>query len=134
MGAFKRGTLFRVAIAMASVAVLSFVLPTVALAFVSAESVHCLIELDSSAGRQHDDNHAHHHSSGNVDHGNHAHGDVGHEPHCCGLFCVTALAPEIGQLECPPLFGSSILPIVSSGADSLMLERHFRPPIRRPAI
>lgn len=78
---FKRGVLFRIAIAMASLAVFAFVVPPVALAFVPAkEAFHCLTQDDHGIGRQHHDESSDHHSSGYAEHAKHSHGDAEQRP------------------------------------------------------
>lgn len=127
---FRRGILFRVAIAMAFLAVLAFVAPPVALAFVPAkDAIYCLTYDDHRIGREHHDRPADQHYSGNVDQATHSHGDAKHGSRCCGLFCVTALAPETRQMVHPLPMGSESFPIIDPGINSLTPELPFRPPI-----
>lgn len=125
---FKRKTFFQIATAMAFLAVFAFVVPPVALAFVSAkEAFHCLVQDDHGIGRQHRD----HHTSGNA---KHSHGDAEYDPGCCGVFCVTALAPGTLQLALPLLVATDPRPIIDPGIYSPTPDVPFRPPIAHPSI
>jgi len=132
---FKRGALFRVAIAMAFLAVFAFVAPPAAVAFVPAKgAIYCLTHDDHGASREHHSQHADQRHSGNVENAKHSHGDAGHESSCCGTFSATALTPEDRQVVRPLLLGSETFPGLDSGVHSLMPELPFRPPIPRPSI
>ena len=132
---FKRGTFFKIATAMAFLAVFAFVVPPVALAFAPAkEAFHCLVQDDHGIGRQHHDQPSDHHSSEDAEHAKHSHGDAEHDPGCCGIFCVAALAPETRHLVLPPLMASDARPIIDPGIHSQTPELPFRPPISHPSI
>lgn len=64
----------------------------------AAIPAHCLTDDHHEAGRMHvpDDGAAHHHSGGKADDGDHA-------SKCCGLFSVSAIAPDLAVLSAPQL-------------------------------
>ena len=97
--ALMRGSLFRVAIWVAAAAVFAFVAPPIAVAFApTGSTVYCLTHVDYAIGHDDQDQAADHQHPGDLDHVKHSHGDGDRKSHCCGLFCVTALAPKLGHV------------------------------------
>jgi hypothetical protein len=131
LAALRRGVRFRIAFAMAAFAVFAFVAPAIAVAFAPAErAAHCLTHSDHAIGNEHVDQAADHdHHPGGLDQAKHSHRGDKHPSQCCGLFCVTALAPEIRQLANPPLEGSQLSSLVVSSFHRRLPELPFRPPI-----
>jgi len=131
LATLRRGVRFRIAFAMATFAVFALVAPPMAVAFAPAErAAHCLTHNDHAIGQQRADHAAdHEHHPGDLDQAKHSHQGDKHPSQCCGLFCVTAIAPEIRQLTNPPLEGSQlsslVVPSFHRGAPELL----FRPPI-----
>jgi hypothetical protein len=130
--AFRRGVRFRIAIAMAAFAVLALVAPPIAVAFVPTPgTVYCLTHDDQGMGLAHNDHAVVHHHSGELDHTKYSHEEGEHKYHCCGLFCVTALIPEVRGVPAPPLMRPERSSVFDLGINSRVPEPHFRPPIPR---
>ena len=92
------GLRFRLAIILAAVASLCFVAPQAVLAFGHGEAmIDCLTHADMAD-----------HAGINV-HEMKPHGDhscpSGHQPGCCGLFCMSAIANEGVQIATPVVTG-----------------------------
>ena len=129
LATLRRGVRFRVAFAMAAFAVCALVAPPVAVAFAPAErAVYCLTHSDHAMGPKYVDRTAdHEHQS--ADQSKHSHQGDKHPSQCCGLFCVTAIAPEIRQLASPPLEGSPLSSLLVASFHRRSPELPFRPPI-----
>jgi hypothetical protein len=128
--ALTRGVLFRAAIWVAAVAVLAFVAPPIAVAFAPAKNaVYCLTHDDHAIGRDDQDHAADHHHPGGLDHVKHSPGDGDHKSHCCGLFCVTALAPSLGHVFKHTWSRAPVLFELQTSFSGRTHERIDRPPI-----
>jgi hypothetical protein len=127
----RKGVRFRIAFAMATFAVFALVAPPMAVAFAPAErAAHCLTHNDAAIGDERVDHAAdHEHHPGDLDQAKHSHQGDKHPSQCCGLFCVTALAPEIRQLANPRLEGSQLSSLVVPSFHRRLPELPFRPPI-----
>lgn len=85
---FRNGLGLRIAMTLAVLAALCLVAPPAVMAFGHGEqTAHCL-----SHGDQMD--HGGYMASGGMDHSQHGNAPVKHESGCCGLFCVSAIAPQ----------------------------------------
>jgi hypothetical protein len=127
---FRRGTLFRATLAIAFVAVLTFLAPPLAMAFVpSKETVHCLTHNDHGFSPKHHHQSIVNQNSARLEQERHTHDNADFASRCCEIFCVTALAPELRQVISPPLMGSERFPNFEPGSHSLRPELPFRPPI-----
>jgi hypothetical protein len=130
--AFRRGIRFRIAIATAALAVFAFVAPPIAVAFApNPGTIYCLTHDDHLMGLPHHDHAVVDHGAGNLDQTKSSHEEGEHKHHCCGLFCVTALTPEVRGVPAPPLMQPERLSVVDLGIHSRVPEPHFRPPIPR---
>ena len=131
LAALRRGVRFRIAFAMATFAVFALVAPPMAVAFAPAErAAHCLTHNDHAIGDERVDHAAdHEHHPGDLDQAKHSHQGDKPPSQCCGLFCVTAIAPEIRQLANPPLEGSQLSSLVVRSFHRRLPELPFRPPI-----
>jgi len=121
--AFMTGLRFRLAITLAAFAALCFVAPPAVLAFGHGEAtVDCLAHADM------------------VDHGGIAardikqHGDHSspagtHHPGCCGLFCMSALAPLGGETVAPVEAGALHIATTETVLFRRAPDRPDRPPI-----
>jgi hypothetical protein len=114
--ALTTGLRFRVAITLAAFAALCFVAPPAVLAFGhGTHTTDCLAHADM------------------VDHGmNRAHGGKHHGDHqmsCCGLFCLSALAADNGDVINHADAGSAPFPALATSLLSRVPERLDRPPI-----
>jgi hypothetical protein len=117
------GFRFRLAIMLALFATLCFAAPPAVLAFGHGEAtVDCLAHADM------------------VDHGRDAAGDMkhhgdhfsppgNHQPGCCGLFCMSALATVGGEIVTPVAAGALHTPAPGTILFSRVPERPDRPPI-----
>ena len=137
--ALRRGIGFRIAFAMAAFAAFAFVAPPMAVAFASAEgAAHCLTHTDHSVASERADRAAdaieHEHHPGDLAQAKHSHKSDKDPSRCCGLFCVTAIAPEISQLSNPPLEHLQLSSLVVAGFHRRLPEMHFRPPISHLSI
>jgi hypothetical protein len=117
------GLRFRFAIILASLAALCFVMPPAALAFGHGEhTAHCLAHADmvdhGAAGSASVDNHAGHSAPASSP-----------QMTCCGLFCLSALAAEIGEVISGSITGSTLLPTGEAHLLSQSPEQPDRPPI-----
>lgn len=128
--AWRRGVQFRIAIAVAALAVSAFVAPPIAVAFAPAPStVYCLTHDDHVMVVAHEDHARIHDHSGHLDQAKHSHKEGESKKHCCGLFCVTALTPEIRGIPRPLLMEPEQTPLGYSSFHSRAPELPFRPPI-----
>lgn len=122
--AFTRGLRFRIALAMAAFAAFAFVAPPLAVAFAPAEhGVYCLTHNDHAMGQEHED--------GIAGQSKHSHDGSAHKSQCCGLFCVTALAPEMRQGWNPVVLSPEPFSGIEPSFHSRFTELHYRPPITR---
>ena len=114
---------------IAALAIFSFVVPPMALAFAPSEiAVHCLSRTDhelaphGQAGANQPGS-----AHGHEDHAKHSHG--GHKSACCCLFSVTALVPDSGYLSEPMSLASPEFSALEASFHRLMRNRLDRPPI-----
>lgn|SRR5581483_11075652 len=135
LAGFRRGNRFRIAIAMATLAVFAFVAPPAAVAFAPTPgTTYCLTHSDHGMGlAHHDQSIADHHSGASVN-SKFSHEEGDRKYNCCGLFCVVALAPEIRGMPAPLLIQLEQSSVTVPGFHSRMPEPHFRPPISRLSI
>ena len=116
------GLRFKFATILAALAMLCFVMPPAAVAFGHGDkTVHCLAHADmvdhGVAKGPAVDNHADHS------------GPATHPTTCCGLFCLSALPAEIGEVITGNITGSTLLPTGEAHLLSQSPERPDRPPI-----
>lgn len=131
LAGLRRGVRFRIATAMAAIAVSAFVAPPVAVAFAPAkEAMYCLTHNDHAIGHEHQDHAADHHP-GESDREKHSDDSGDHKSHCCGVFCVTALTPELRQLVQPLSFGTPLFSAIEPYFHSRTPQLLYRPPILR---
>jgi hypothetical protein len=130
--ALMSGSLFRVAIWVAAAAVFAFVAPPIAVAFApTGNAVYCLTHAENAIGHDDHDQAADQQHPGDLGHVKHSHGGGDHKSHCCGLFCVTALAPSLGHVfehtwpPTPVFFG------LQTSFSGRTPDRIDRPPISR---
>jgi hypothetical protein len=118
------GLSFRLAIILAALAALCFVMPPAALAFGHGEhTADCLAHADMV-------NHgvvAKH--VGVNDHADHSAPAGLHQMTCCGLFCLSALPADLGEVVDRINTGSPILPLPERHPLSQGPSRPDRPPI-----
>jgi hypothetical protein len=116
------GLRFRLAIVVAAFASLCFVAPPAVLASGHGKNtVDCMAHADMV---DHGKTHAHHQKP--LD--DHSLPAGGHQPSCCGLFCMSALVIDIGVTG-PALAGSAPYPAREATLFSRVAERLDRPPI-----
>ena len=96
----RSGLGFRVAMTLTVLAAFCLVAPPAVMAFGHGEkTAHCLSQADRmdhggprpSAGKMPSGGHM---ASGGLDHANHGKVPAKHDSGCCGLFCVSAIAPQ----------------------------------------
>ena len=117
------GLRFRFAIILATLAGLCFVMPPVALAFGHGENTaHCLTHGDmvdhGFAKGSSVDRHTHHSIPADT-----------HQKACCGLFCLSALPAEIGEVVDGIVIGSALSPAPEPHLVSQSPKRPDKPPI-----
>jgi hypothetical protein len=132
LAALRRGVRFRIAIAMAALAVFAFVAPPIAVAFgPTPGTIYCLTHYDQGMGHSHHDHAVADHRAGDLDQTKSSHEEGEHKSHCCGLFCVTALTPEVRGMPAPLLLQPERSSVVAFGFRGRTPEQPFRPPIPR---
>jgi hypothetical protein len=121
--ALRSGLRFRLAITFAAFAALCFVAPPAVLAFGhGANTVDCVAHADMvDHGRTaaHDTKH----------HGDHSSPAGDHQMTCGGLFCLSALAADSGDVIGPVAARSATFPVRETSVFSRVSERPDRPPI-----
>ena len=116
------GLRFRLALMLAAFAALCFLAPPAVLASGHGENaVHCLAHADAV---DHGTTIAH----GIKHHGDHS-SPAGHQSSCCGLFCMSALAPEPGQTVDRIDVSPVLSPAIEARLFSRVPETPDRPPI-----
>jgi hypothetical protein len=117
------GLRFRLAILLTALAALCFVMPPAALAFGHGEqTAHCLSHadmVDHGAIKGATANH----------HANHPAPADSHQTNCCGLFCLSALPAEIGEIVEGIAIGSALSPAPEPHLVSQSPKRPDKPPI-----
>jgi hypothetical protein len=117
------GLSFKLAIVLAALAALCFVMPPAALAFGHGEhTADCLAHADRV-------NHGVAKHAGVDDHSNHSAPTGSHQMNCCGLFCLSALPAEIGEVIAGIVLGPALSPTPVPHFPSRSPERPDRPPI-----
>jgi hypothetical protein len=121
--ALTTGLRFRLAILLAAFAALCFVAPPAVLAFGhGSATANCMAHADMVG----------HGKMGTAKHtqrqGDHSAPTGNHAPSCCGLFCMSALAADVGVGEAEATSSTSYLPRESI-LFSRVAERLDRPPI-----
>ena len=121
--ALTSGLCFRFAILLAIFAALCFVVPPAALAFGhGSATVDCMANADRVGhGKMSTAQHSQHHGDQSAPTGN-------QQPSCCALFCMSALAADVGVVE------AKATPLTSYPRREPILfsrsaERLYRPPI-----
>ena len=130
----RTGFGFRIAFAMAAFAAFALIAPPMAVAFARAErAAHCLTHSNHPVASEHAASAPaaakHEHGPGDLRQAKHPRESDAHPSQCCGLFCVTAIAPATDQLPNPQLDGARLALPVVSGLYGRLAELHFRPPI-----
>ena len=124
--ALTTGLRFRLAIALAIFAALCFVAPPAAQALGhGTNTIDCL----AHAGMVNHGWKAADHSTGHARHGDHSRPAGGHPMSCCGLLCLSALAPELGGVILPVATGSAPIAAQEPRLVPRVPERPDRPPI-----
>jgi hypothetical protein len=126
---FRTGLRFRLAMTLALFAALCFVAPPAVLAFGhGANALDCLAHADlMNHGNGATPQKAAHHGD-HAPTGKHSAPAGDHQMTCCGLFCLSALAPQIGSLE-PNVTVEAPVPAHEPNLFSRVAERLDRPPI-----
>lgn len=127
----RTGFGFRIAFAMAAFAAFALIAPPMAVAFAPAErAAHCLTHTSHPVASEHA---APASAAAKHEHGpakaKHSQENDEHPSKCCGLFCVTAIAPAIDQLPNRQLEGAPLAFPVADDLYRRLAELHFRPPI-----
>ena len=121
--ALRTGLSFRLAAALAAFAALCFVAPPAVVAFGhGSNTMSCVAHADmvdhGAAKMAGVDNHADHSAPAGS-----------HQMTCCGLFCLSALPTEIGEVIAGSITGSTLLPTGEAHLLSQSPEQPDRPPI-----
>jgi hypothetical protein len=123
--ALRSGLRFRLAIVFAALAALCFAAPPAVLAFGhGAHTVYCLAHADMVE-------HAAASEAGLKTHGDHSAPAGAHHMTCCGLFCLSAISADGGEVISGIGAGSAPLPAPESHHLGQGPERPDRPPIAR---
>lgn len=121
--ALTTGLRFKLAILLTTFAALCFVAPPAVLAFGhGTATADCMAHADMVGhGKNATPQHTRHH-------GDHSTPAGSHQPSCCGLFCMSALAVDFGVSEPEAIPSTSYVPRESI-LFSRVAERLDRPPI-----
>ena len=121
-GWLTRKQRWRAASLLVALYALCLATPTAVVALgLNAIPAHCLTD-DHDAGVVHSHHgSAHHHSGGTADHGD-------HEGKCCGLFGITAIAPEAATFSMPPAPATQQQALIAASLSGRGSERIDRPP------
>lgn len=125
---------FRIAVALCALAAVCFALPPAALAFGhGTDPAGCLSHADTvshGAGDLHDGAKAHGHATPRAqDRGDHAPAAADHQAHCCGVFCLSALVADGGELAIRDIAAPPHFPAQEPRLLSRVPELPDRPPI-----
>jgi hypothetical protein len=119
----RTGLGFRVAMAAAAFAALCFIAPPAVMAFGhGSNTVHCLTNADSV-------DHGMHSGATHTDHDDHAKLPGDNSPSCCGLFCLSALAPASGPVVASIIVPPALAPPVEKSFFGRTPDLPIRPPI-----
>jgi hypothetical protein len=125
---FRSGLGFRVAILLAAFAALCFVAPPAVLAFGhGSNTVQCLAHGDAV-------DHDGHMGAADKDHSGHAKLPGHHDQTCCGLFCLSALAPTSGPVVEGLRAPEELSPPVEASFFGQTPDLPHRPPITPLAV
>jgi hypothetical protein len=69
------------------------------------------------------------HDAGEPQHGDHGRGPADKAPGCCGLYCLSALAPTNAPGDAAPAFRQGVPPVRATQIHSRVPELRLRPPI-----
>ena len=120
--ALRTGLSFRLAVALAALAVLCFVAPPAVVAFGhGSHTLNCVAHadmIDHGAAKM----------AGGDNHAGHSAPASSHEMTCCGLFCLSALPAEIGGVVGSIDTGLGLSPAREPHLLSQSPERPDRPP------
>ena len=117
------GLRFRLAVILAALAALCFVMPPAAVAFGHGEhTAHCLSHADIV-------DHGAIKGAGADPHANHSAPANSHQTSCCGLFCLSALPAEAGEIVEGIAISSALSPAPESHLVSQSPKRPDKPPI-----
>jgi hypothetical protein len=111
---------------LALFASLCLVAPPAAMAFGHGDNtVHCLTNADTK-------DHGlgfHGHDAGEHQHSDHAQGSTDKAPGCCGLYCLSTLAPANAPGDAAPAIRQGVPPARADELHSRITELRLRPPI-----
>jgi hypothetical protein len=124
----RSGFGFRVAILLAAFAAFCFVAPPAVVAFGhGSDTVQCLAHGE-------DTHHNGHMDASDKDHGDHAKLPSHHDQNCCGMFCLSALAPASGPVVEGLLAPDELSPPAETRFFSRTPDLPHRPPIAPLAV
>jgi hypothetical protein len=127
--ALTTGLRFRLGITFLAFAALCFLAPPAVLAFGhGAATADCMAHADMVGHGKMATPHKSEH------HGDHSNPTSKHQPSCCGLFCMSALAANNGEAIAPPFVYSAQCPAREPSLFSHVTERLDRPPISQPIV
>jgi hypothetical protein len=129
-----KGVVARIGAFLAMLALAGFVAPPMAVAFVpTPAAIHCLTDTDHKA-----DSHSAAHDPvshhGDVDHEKRSGDSPIHRTTCCGMFNVTALAPDSTPALLRLWTDPAVSMFVEANFHSLAPEQPNRPPISRQSF
>ncbi len=126
----RRGLGFRVAMALAIFAAICFVMPPAPMAFGHGSDVaHCLSSADSPEHGMQGGAAHHEHGAMPQSNGDHTQLPSGKAPGCCGLFCLSALAPNCASALAGPDLPEMRSPRRETRISGRVPELLDRPPI-----
>lgn len=130
----RTGFRFRLAVTLCALAAVCFALPPTALAIGhGADAADCLSHAEAvthGVSHLHDGAKAHEVAlPGAQDRGDHAPAAAGHQAHCCGVFCLSALVAAGGEVAIRDVAAASHFPAQEPQLLSRAPELPDRPPI-----
>jgi hypothetical protein len=127
-----KGVAARIGALLAALALAGFVAPPIAVAFVpTPAAIHCLAATDHKAHSGAQDRVSH---SGDVDHGKRSGDSPSHRTTCCGMFNVTALAPDSAPAILRQWTDPAVSMFIEADFHTLAPEQPNRPPISRLSL
>jgi hypothetical protein len=130
-----KGVAARIGAFLAVFALAAFIAPPIAVALVpTPTAVRCLVQTDSKADHDHSAAPAGVSYNSNVDHGKHSGDRPDHKSTCCGMFSVTALAPDSYSVVLRYWTGPAVSVFIEANFRGLAPEQPNRPPISRLSI
>jgi len=126
-----KGIAARIGTVLAALAVTSFVAPPIAVAFApTPAAIHCLTHIKHEAGHDHagsvQSGHTH-----DRDHADKPDKQADHKTICCGMFSITALAPDAGPAPLTYWRNRAVLTFVAPVIHPRAPDQPIRPPITR---